>query len=141
MESIKYLKDKTIMGTKDIINGEVKTESLIGYKDKIEEPLDYDKQFKGEYKMNIAKSMASVIFTILVLSPLLFIEGEAIFVILIIILPAIVKTGIAIFSTNFLVTESSIEYKYDFFSHKHNSFSIEKITKVSIVESLLDKLF
>lgn len=141
MESIKYLKDKTIMGTKDIINGEVKTESLIWFKDTIEEPLDYDKDFTGEFKMNIAKSMASIIFTIIVLSPLLFIEGEAVFVILVVILPAVIKIGISIFSTKFVVTPSSIEYKYDFFSHKHNSFSVEKITKVTVVESLIDKIF
>lgn len=141
MESIKYLKDKTIMGTKDIINGDVKTESLIGFKDKIEFPLDYNKEFKGEYKMNVLKSMASVIFIVLLLSPLLFIGSEALFVIIIILIPAIIKIGIAIFSTKFIVTESSIEYKYDFFSHKHNSFSVEKITKVTVIESLLDKLF
>jgi uncharacterized membrane protein YdbT with pleckstrin-like domain len=58
-----------------------------------------------------------------------------------VILPAIVKVIIAIVATNFEVTGSSVEYKYDFLSHKQNSFSVEKITKVTIIESLLDKVF
>jgi membrane protein YdbS with pleckstrin-like domain len=62
-------------------------------------------------------------------------------VIFIVVLPSIVKIAIWIFSTKFIVSNSSIEYNYDFFSHKHNSFSVEKITKVIVTESLIDKLF
>ena len=141
MESIKYLKDKTIMWTKDEIVWEVKKQSLINFKDKIEEPLDFDRDFTGEYKMNIARSMAGIMFMVLVLSPLLFIAWEALFIIFIVIIPAIIKSAIAIIATKFQVTGSSVEYKYDFLTHKQNSFSVEKITKVTIIETLIDKLF
>ena len=141
MESIKYLKDKTIMWTKDEIAWEVKKQSLINFKDKIEEPLDFDRDFTGEYKMNIARSMAGIMFMVLVLSPLLFIAWEALFIIFIVIIPAIIKSAIAIIATKFQVTGSSVEYKYDFLTHKQNSFSVEKITKVTIIETLIDKLF
>ena len=141
MESIKYLKDKTIMWTKDEIEWEVKKQSLINFKDKIEEPLDFDRDFTGEYKMNIARSMAGIMFMVLVLSPLLFIAWEALFIIFIVIIPAIIKSAIAIIATKFQVTGSSVEYKYDFLTHKQNSFSVEKITKVTIIETLIDKLF
>ena len=141
MESIKYLKDKTIMWTKDEIAWEVKKQSLINFKDKIEEPLNFDRDFTGEYKMNIARSMAGIMFMVLVLSPLLFIAWEALFIIFIVIIPAIIKSAIAIIATKFQVTGSSVEYKYDFLTHKQNSFSVEKITKVTIIETLIDKLF
>jgi uncharacterized membrane protein YdbT with pleckstrin-like domain len=141
MESIKYLKDKTIMGTKDIIDWEVKTESLIWFKDQIEEPLDYDKEFTGEYRMDIVKTMASTIFMTIILLPLLMFQSEAIIIIIAVILPWVIKVWISIFATKFIVSNSSIEYNYDFFSHKHNSFSVEKITKVIVTESLIDKLF
>lgn len=141
MESIKYLKDKTIMWTKDEIAWEVKKQSLINFKDKIEEPLDFDRDFTGEYKMNIARSMAGIMFMVLVLSPLLFIAWEALFIIFIVIIPAIIKSAISIIATKFQVTGSSVEYKYDFLTHKQNSFSVEKITKVTIIETLIDKLF
>ena len=141
MESIKYLKDKTIMWTKDEIEWEVKKQSLINFKDKIEKPLDFDRDFTGEYKMNIARSMAGIMFMVLVLSPLLFIAWEALFIIFIVIIPAIIKSAISIIATKFQVTGSSVEYKYDFLTHKQNSFSVEKITKVTIIETLIDKLF
>lgn len=141
MESIKYLKDKTIMWTKDEIAWEVKKQSLINFKDKIEEPLDFDRDFTGEYKMNTARSMAGIMFMVLVLSPLLFIAWEALFIIFIVIIPAIIKSAISIIATKFQVTGSSVEYKYDFLTHKQNSFSVEKITKVTIIETLIDKLF
>ncbi len=141
MESIKYLKDKTIMWTKDEIAWELKKQSLINFKDKIEDPLDFDREFTGEYKMDIARSMAGIILMVLVLSPLLFIAGETFFVIFIIIIPAVIKVAIAIIATKFQVTGSSVEYKYDFLTHKQNSFSVEKITKVTIIETLIDKLF
>ncbi len=141
MESIKYLKDKTIMWTKDEIAWEVKKQSLINFKDKIEEPLDFDRNFTGEYKMDIARSMAGIMLMVLILSPLLFFSGETLFVIFIIIIPAIIKVAIAVIATKFQVTGSSVEYKYDFLTHKQNSFSVEKITKVTIIETLIDKLF
>jgi hypothetical protein len=50
----------------------VKKQSLINFKDKIEEPLDFDREFTRKYKMDIAKSMAGVTLMVLVLSPLLF---------------------------------------------------------------------
>jgi len=141
MESIKYLKDKTIMWAKDEIIWEMKKESLINFKDKIEEPLDFDRDFTGAYKMDIAKSMAGIMFIVLLLSPWLFIAWETLFVIFIVILPMVIKAIIAIVATKFQITSSSVEYKYDFLTHKQNSFSVEKITKVTIVESLLDKVF
>ncbi|MGB2110927.1 MAG: PH domain-containing protein [Patescibacteria group bacterium] len=91
--------------------------------------------------MNIARSMAGIMFMVLVLSPLLFIAGETLFIIFIVIIPAIIKSAIAIIATKFQVTGSSVEYKYDFLTHKQNSFSVEKITKVTIIETLIDKLF
>jgi hypothetical protein len=44
--------------------------------------------------MDIAKSMASVIFTVIALIPTLLIGGEAILVIFIVVLPSIVKIAI-----------------------------------------------
>ena len=126
MKNIKYLKDNIIMWEKDILKWENKTvNSLIGFKDKIEKPLDYDKNFKVEYKMNMLKA-------ILVTLPLLFIPPAFIVV--------LIGQFIKVKFTTFLVEESSIEKKFEFFSKKYNSFSVEKITGIVIRESLLDKL-
>ena len=126
MKNIKYLKDNIIMWEKDVLLWEEKSaNSLIWFKDKIEKPLDYDKGFRGEYKMSMLKSI--VVILPLLLFPPVFIA-------------AFIAQVIRVLFTKFIVEESSIEKKFEFLSKKHNSFSVEKITWVIIKESLLDKI-
>jgi len=125
MKNIKYLKDNIIMWEKDILKWEKNNNNLIWYKDKVEKPLDYDKEFKGEYKMSMLKSI--VIILPLLLFPPAFIA-------------ALIWQVIRVMFTKYIVEESSIEKKFEFLSKKHNSFSVEKITWVIIKQSILDKL-
>ncbi len=147
MKNIKYLKDQIIMEEKDIIEGEkVKVNSLIGYKDKVEEPLNYDKEFKGEYKMDMLRTLVWPISIILIIVVLWFgiLPKEATPMIGGVI-PLFVFLSVwlviqALF-TKFIIDTSSIEMQFKFLSNKHNSFSVEKITSVIIRESLIDKIF
>ena len=126
MKNIKYLKDNIIMWEKDILKWEENNKnSLIWYKDKIEKPLDYDKEFKGEYKMSMLKS-------IVVILPLLLFPPA--------FLAALIWQVIRVMFTKYIVEESSIEKKFEFLSKKHNSFSVEKITGVIIKQSILDRV-
>lgn len=139
VENIKYLKDKTIMWVKSSITWEeIETPSPISYKDALEDPLEYDKAFVGEYKMNKLRSFIGIIVGFILFLPFIILSGWAA---LVIFIPMVVRTAIAIACTSFKIQASSVDFKYDFLSQKHNSFSVEKITKVKIVESLLDKLF
>ncbi len=127
MKNIKYLKDNTIM--QETNNTEVSETTnqndIVWYKNKIETPLNYDKEFKAEYKMSYLKSI--VVLLPLLLMPPVFIV-------------AVIGQIIRIIFTRFIIESSSIEKKFEFLTNKHNSFSIEKITWVTVKESILDKL-
>lgn len=146
MKNIKYLKDNIIMWEKDILEWEVKSaNSLIGFKDKIEKPLDYDKDYKVQLKMSMLKTLFIPVM-IWVISLILWffvlpsdMKESALWIFPIIIVLSIWWILRVLFTT-FIVEESSIEKKFEFLSKKHNSFSVEKITGIIIKESLLDKL-
>lgn len=147
MKNIKYLKDQIIMEEKDVLEWEdPKVNSLIGYKDKVEEPLNYDKEFKAEYKMDMLKTLVwpiTVVLLIIILG-VGVLPSEAVsfisWVIPVFVFLSIGQVIRAIF-TKFIIDSSSVEMKFNFLSNKHNSFSVEKITSVIIRESLIDKLF
>ncbi|MBS8121991.1 PH domain-containing protein [Candidatus Vampirococcus lugosii] len=143
MENIRYLKDKTILSTSsqknnfeqkeksgNLVeeNGNIDNEidEQIGYKNYLEEALDYDKSFEARYKMDMLKSIASTIPFIII---------PPVFIILLIYKIIIVK------SYDFVVKKDSIESQFSFLSNKQDIFSIERITKLNFEESLIDKLF
>ncbi len=129
MENIKYLKNETVLNEKDVIEWEDEnSNSLIGFKNTTEMALNFDKEFKAEFKMSTIKTLFPL-FILLIppFTPAFFVVG----------LMAI----ITIKFTTFIVWESSIEKKFGFLNTKHNTFSVEKITWVVFKESLIDKLF
>jgi len=127
IKNIRYLKDHITMSEKDAIEGEEKiANSLIWFKDKIEQPLDFDKDFEWHYKMNVAKTIVETL-------PFL-ITGPWFVVILAIRL-------IQLFFTDYNIRKTTIEKKFELFSTKFNSFTIEKITGVQIKQSFVDKWF
>jgi len=142
MKSIKYLKDNIIPREKDVTTqaASSSSDSKIGYIDKTESPLNYNKEFKAEYKMDFLRTTIWVISSSLLTGIILFfIEPSLSFVVLPIIIVGVVIKMVAISFTTFIVDSSSIEKKFSFLSNNHNSFSVEKITSVIIKESLLDK--
>lgn len=127
IKNIKFLKDNIIMSENDIIEKiKYKEEkNIIWFKDMIEQPLNYDKEFKSEYQMSMLKSIIIILPTIFL--PPLFIV-------------ALIWQIIKVKFTKFIIESSSIEKKFEFLTNKHNSFSVEKITWVKIKESILDKI-
>lgn len=125
MKNIKYLKDHIIMRESDSTVKDKNIDCLIWFKDKIEIPLDYNKEFKWEFKMSMLKSL-------IITLPFIFIP-PAFFVLL-------VWQIIRVSFTSYNIEESSIEQKFEFLTNKHNIFSIEKITWIKIKESILDRI-
>lgn len=127
INNLRYLKDHIVMSEKDAIEGEEKTaNSLIWFKDKIENPLDFDKEFEWNYKMNIAKTIVET---------LPFLITWPFFIVI------LIWRLIQVFFTNFTIKKTSIEKKFELFSTKFSSFSVEKITWVQIKQSFIDKWF
>ena len=142
IENIRYLKEHITMSEKDVIEGEIKSaNSLIWFKDKIEDPLDFDKDFEGHYKMNILKTLFEMSPLLLFFIPLLFLWAEK----FISVIPIIIIIGawriIKLIFTDYNIRKTTIEKKFELFSLKFNSFTIEKITGVQIKQSFIDKWF
>ena len=130
IKNIRYLKDHITMSEKDAIEGEEKTSnSLIWFKNKIEEPLDFDKEFEGHYKANIAKTIVETL-------PLLVVPP---FIVLFIVI--IIWRILKLYFTDYNIRKTTIEKKFELFSTKFASFNIEKITGVQFKESFVDKWF
>jgi len=124
IKNIRYLKDHIVMTEKEAIEWEEKTaNSLIWFKDKIEQPLDFDKEFEGHYKMDIKKTI---------------IESLIFWPLIIIVLPLKL---IQLKFTDYNIRKTTIEKKFELFSTKFYSFSIEKITGIQIKQSFIDKWF
>jgi len=127
IENIRYLKDSIIMSEKDVIEWEKKvTDSIVWFKDKIEQPLDFNKDFEGNYKMDITKTIVETL-------PFL-ITGPGFIIILIARL-------IKLFFTDYSIKKTTIESKFELLSTKLYSFTIEKITWVQFKQSFIDKWF
>ncbi len=127
INNLRYLKDHIVMSEKDSIIGEVQTaDSLIWFKDKIEQPLNFDREFEGHYKMNVAKTIVETL-PFLITWPWF----------LIILIWRLIQLSF----TDYNIRKTSIEMKFELFSTKFNSFSIEKITGVQIKQSFVDKWF
>ncbi len=140
IKNLRYLKDHIIMSKQDTEEEKV-SDSIIWFKDKIENPLDFDKEFEGHFKMNISKTLFEVFALLIIFIPILFIEPGAFFWLLIIFIITWAWNLIQLFFTNYNIRESAIEKKFDFFSVKFNSFSIEKITWIQFKQSFIDKWF
>lgn len=150
IKNIKYLKNSIIRKWKDEYKAEWNTENpkevsvsddIVWYKSKLETPLNYDKEFKGEYRMSMLKAII-VISPILILAlPALFFPDFSFlsfgFVPLFVVL--LISQIIRVSFTRFIISESNIDRRYEFLTNKHNSFSVEKITWVIIKESFVDK--
>ena len=127
INNLRYLKDNIVMSERDAISGEEKTsDSLIWFKDKIEEPLDFDKEFEGHYKMDIVKTIVETL-PLLIIPPLFVI--------------VLIWKIIQLSFTDYNIRKTSIEKKFELFSTKFNSFSVEKITWIMIKQSFIDKWF
>lgn len=138
MENINYLKDKTILSTNSQKQDstqqtnqptpqDTKTQKddLIGYQNTQEEALDYDPEFKDSFKMSLTKNIILILPTVIFL-PLFLI--------------LLVYKVIAVSFTRFYVKESSLESQFSFLVNNHAVFSIDKITKVTFRETIIDKM-
>lgn len=128
METIKYLKQHISIQIKSKINDEQITIESDSW-EKIEMKItstkntQYNTDFALVLKPNILK-------TFLVNAP---------FILWIYTIPVFLINFFKAFFTTFHITSSNFEYKYEFISTKHNIFSVDKITKIVITESILDK--
>ncbi len=124
IKNLRYLKDHIVMNKKDLIEGEKTADSLIWFKDKIEEPLDFDKEFEAHFKMDVKKTIIEILPSLIF--PPLFIV-------------ILIWRLIQLYFTNYNIRKTTIEKKFELFSTKFTSFSIEKITWVQIKQSIIDK--
>lgn len=53
----------------------------------------------------------------------------------------IIKSIIEVFCTTFKINKKSIEHDFNFLNSKNYEFTLEKITKITIKESIIDKFF
>ncbi len=142
IKNIKFLKDNIIPREKVVSsNKQVSNDSVVGYVDKTETPLNYNKELKMELKMNFLRTTIGLIISaaIAIIWVSLF-EPAFIFSILPFVIIVMVWKVISIIFTTFIVESSSIEKKFHFLSNNHTSFSVEKITSVIIQKNLLDTL-
>lgn len=142
MKNIKYLKNSIIKKEKKEApllkdNLEVK-EDIIWYKNKIDSPLDYNKEFKATYRISMLKLLLPLILLVPFVILSVFIP-TLLPSILVIATIFIITQLIRIKFTEYTVWESNIEMRYNFLSNKYNSFSIDKITGLVIKESFIDK--
>ncbi len=130
MKNIRYLKEHTIMHKRDTEEEtkSEKAESLVWFKNKLEESLDYDKEFTADFSMNPQKTLIPI-FILLIppFTPLFFV--------------ALFAQIINVNFTKYKIKKSSIEMTFEFFNKRQNTFSVEKITNVEFIESLIDKMF
>lgn len=129
--NIRYLKD-AISPKKQSLQAETPNEyhktQEVGYIDKNDEALEYDREFQASYHMDMKKTLLPA--CILLIPPF---TAFGIFV--------LIGLFIRAKFTKYSVAETSVEYKFDFFVNRFSSFNIEKITGVTFRESLLDKIF
>ena len=143
MANVKYLKNAIIrrVATIEWDTNNTHSSSLVGYSDSTEKALNFDKEFQATYKMNLLKSMFW--FFPLLLIPI--IAMPFIWPTLLPMFGVFIAVGahkvVQIFCTDFIVSESSIEKRFEFINTKHNSFSVEKITGITVMETLIDKIF
>lgn len=128
METIKYLKEHISIRTPIQWNDE-----------KIS--IEYNSWEKVEMKINSQKNNNYNTDYTLILKPniLKTFLVNAPFILWIYTIPVFLVNFAKAFFTTFHITSSNFEYKYEFISTKHNIFSIDKITKIVITESILDK--
>ncbi len=128
METIKYLKQHISIQTKAKTDDEqitIENESWETIEMKITSTKNtqYNTDFTLILKPNILK-----IFLV-----------NVPFILWVYTIPVFLINFFKAFFTTFHITSSNFEYKYEFISTKHNIFSVDKITKIVITESILDK--
>lgn len=125
METIKYLKEHVSLKPviqKENITLEGNSWEKIEIQTQEKRNLNYDTEFMMVMKPNMLKTFLS----------------NSVYILWIYTIPIFIINFVKAFFTTFHITRSNFEYKYEFFTTKHNIFSVDKITKVVMSESLLD---
>ncbi|MDD2515744.1 MAG: PH domain-containing protein [Candidatus Gracilibacteria bacterium] len=145
MENIKYLKQHISLKKEnnDIVqsHGIYNTDGNLVVNKK-EFQLNYNKDFTGTYKINLLKNILATIPYLIFIIIFAFssvLELLSILALPILIFFIVVQIIICKF-TNFIVGNTTIERRFEFINTKHVSFSIDKITQVIFIESILDKI-
>jgi hypothetical protein len=87
--------------------------------------LKFNTEFIASFQPHIPKTIVKNIYMVFTVA----------------LIPAFIIQVVKAIRTYFTVGEKNIEFKYDLLTTKYNSFSVERITKVVLSESLLDKVF
>jgi len=121
--TIKYLKDQITPTSAEETADEKVSESseVVDFKDKTEEPLDFDKQFTAHLKMDKVKTAIDS----LVRWPFFLI--------------GLVVNLVKAYATDYYIKPTTIEKRFSLFWTKYQSFTIPKITSVVFRQSLLDR--
>lgn len=128
MENIKYLKGnisfapsekKTNIGTSLAAQD---TSEIVGQIDS-EKNMNYNESFVASYRPSMKK--------VFIMNALLLLP--------IITIPIFLVNFIKAKYTTYVVGEKSIDFKFEFLTTKHNSFSVDLITQIIFKESFLDK--
>lgn len=145
IKNIKYLKNAITLTEKENIEDTYKVDEVIWFVDKTDTSFDYNKDFSGQYKMNLARVMFWSIFwwlSLAIFVSIIFWWIQLFFPILILsIIFSFVKWFINVKFNTYIVEKNTIESKYEFLTNNHKTFTIDKITWVVFKENLIDKIF
>jgi len=121
METIKYLKQQFAFWTsKDTLTASSKLSSG----NSLRSNINFNRGFATQYQPDMQKTVLK----------------NLIYLLPIVTIPIFIIQLIKARCSNFSVWETSFDYKFQFLSAKHNSFSIDKITQIIFYESILDTL-
>ncbi|PZM82334.1 hypothetical protein DLH72_04145 [Candidatus Gracilibacteria bacterium] len=145
IKNIKYLKNAITLTKKELVQDEQKLDEIVGFVDKTDEMIDYNREFSAKYHMNLPRVMFSSIFSGLSLAIFIsfFLQSIEFFlpIVLLSIVFSFLKGFIDVKFNTYLLEKNTIESKYEFLTNRHKTFTIDKITGVNFKENLIDKLF
>lgn len=151
IRNIKYLKNAISMKPKtaDQSNASgIQSENIVEYTNSIDKKFDYDESYTETFRMNAFRTLIGTITTILILVIvtiiLIAIDVDVAFMLSAVIFLGIIaniRDIINTFTTTFTVEKFSIDSRVSFLSQIHNSFSVDKITRVDFLENPIDKIF
>lgn len=145
IKNIKYLKNSITLTEKEVEEKTEKTEEIVWFVDKTDFSMDYDREFSKIYTIDIVRNLFSFVFYWIFISIFLFsFLDDSKFILPVILLSIIawlIKSIIEAKYTQFILDKNTIEYKYEFLTNRHTTFTIDKVTWVSLSESILDKFF
>ncbi|PLX20863.1 hypothetical protein C0584_03705 [Candidatus Parcubacteria bacterium] len=143
------------------VSEEIEREEVVQTKKAQQErAINYDTEFKSEYKMDYFRTvkfpmllvLGAVLFFILSLLIIKFVASTFVLVLFsslnvvtgiigLVSIPITVYGYIQYISTKYIVTDKSIQYKYDFLEKRDKEYNADKVTGIIIKRNFIDEWF